>query len=395
MNKTKLEWCDFTVNPVKYRDGDGKSVWACVKVSDGCKSCYAESLAKRYGRGGPYTVGQTATVTPYLDEAELRQMLSVKRLPPGSRVFVGDMTDIFGEWVPDEMLDRMFAVFALRPDVVFQVLTKRPERMRAYMSWRDEERGLVRQGAVQYVLDVQHARGEWKLDNSEWPKGRPQLAERWPLPNVWLGTSVEDQAAADKRIPELLATPAAVRFLSCEPLLGDVFIEAIEMCGPVYGGFPGGDPRNFTPDRECCTPAEIAAWEAACAAWDRGEGEDRGPSCATFGDGSTWTGAGFGVGTYMVNPPIDWVIVGGESGPGARPMDVAWARSLVSQCRSAGVAVFVKQLGAKPYRQGFHIDPVGDTEPYTQMFNLRDRKGGDMSEWPADLRVRQFPEVAR
>ncbi len=309
MNRTAIQWTDFTSNPIKYQHITGDTVWSCVKVSAGCQNCYAEALAKRFGRGGPFTVSQMVITKPVLDEAELKALLSVKRLPPGSKVFVGDMTDIFGEWVPDEMIDRLYATFALRPDVVFQVLTKRPERRRNFLTAAHE--------AVWRI--VREATGSGA--------GIP-----WPLPNVWEGTSVEDQDAADVRIPALLATPAAVRYLSVEPLLGPVDIMV---------GFQ----------------------------WARGSLSDH------------------------YKPPIDWVIVGGESGAGARPMDIAWARSLRDQCAAAGVAFFMKQMGARPYRSGFALDPVGDSESYTEPLPLRDSHGGDMAEWPADLRVREFPVV--
>jgi protein gp37 len=143
-----------------------------------------------------------------------------------------------------------------------------------------------------------------------------------PPPHVWLGVSVEDQRAADERIPLLLETPAALRFLSVEPVLGPIYLAG------------------------------------ALSVFDR-HGEPSGPRCNDDGTDA-----------------IGWIIVGGESGPGARPCDVAWIRSVVEQCRDAAVPCFVKQLGARP-----------------GSVRLVDRKGGDMSEWPADIRVRQFPEV--
>jgi protein gp37 len=192
------------------------------------------------------------------------------------------MTDLFGEWVPDEMIDRVFAVMALSPQHTFQVLTKRPERMREYVS---EECF----GAAERVW------GEW--DNivggpiaAEWPG--------WPLPNVWLGVSAENQEQADERIPELLNTPAAVRWLSCEPLL---------------------------------EPVDLASHKAIEA------------------DG-TFTG-------WRIPHGIDWAVVGGESGSGARACHVGWIRSIVRQGQVARVPVFVKQ-GSGP-RPGM---PTGDPE---------------------------------
>ncbi len=334
VNTTKIEWATHTSNPIKFRDAEGKSVWGCVRKSPGCAHCYAADLARRYGRGGKFTEEELAGYECYLDEKELRQLLSPKRLPAGSKCFLGDMTDVFGEWVPFEFLDRIFAVMALRPDVVFQLLTKRPERMREYLSG---EPGIPK---------------KWHVDHNA---GILVLArnDRWPLPNVWLGTSVENQHWADIRIPELLATPAAVRFVSYEPALGPV--DFLFEC-PICKGTGGG----YTPTNECRT-------------------------CK--GDARALTG-------------LDWVIVGGESGPGARPFDVALARSTVAQCRAAGVAVFVKQMGAKPYRVKHELRMAGPgaptglvaaTVPVNEPLKLKSRKGSDMGEWPEDLRVREMP----
>ena len=199
--------------------------------------------------------------------------------------------------------------------------------MRAYLStsgvgvrigrqlYRRRESGISRDDAMRFIL---------------WDEDGPGPPRNWPLPNVWLGTSVENQRWADVRIPELLATPAAVRFLSCEPLLG---------------------------------PLDLRPWLTRVP---------------TSGDGWRLTG---GTALAIADIVLDWVIVGGESGPKARAFDLAWARSLVSQCRAAGVAVFVKQLGAKPYC--IDGDLIGAK---------LGRKGGIMDEWPADLRVREWPQ---
>jgi hypothetical protein len=163
-----------------------------------------------------------------------------------------------------------------------------------------------------------------------------------PLPNVWLGTSVENQAAADERIPHLLATPAAIRFISAEPLLG-----SIELSGQLC------EWLNLNPQKP-----EYGA----------------------------------------KIPRLDWVIVGGESGPGARSCRIAWIRDIVAQCRAAGTSVFVKQAGSKPEgdeRPPDRIDPVTGARTLTVMevVEIRDRKGADITEWPEGLRVRQFPQV--
>jgi protein gp37 len=161
----------------------------------------------------------------------------------------------------------------------------------------------------------------------------------WPsllARNIWLGTSVENQAAAEERIPILLQIPASIRFLSCEPLL-----EAIDM-------HPWID----------CTCNEISGTCINCQ------------------------GGG-----------IHWMIVGGESGPGARPMDVAWARSIVRQCKDRGVACFVKQLGKHPI-QIDRVNTASGVRGNPEGVRLTDKKGGDPAEWPEDLRVREFPTVA-
>jgi protein gp37 len=187
------------------------------------------------------------------------------------RIFVNSMSDLFHESVTDEMRDRIFAVMALCPQHIFQVLTKRPDRMLEYLSPENKRYSARR------VFDV--------AENIDPEKGyRFDVDAYWPLENVWLGVSVENQGTA-KRIWPLLNTPAAMRFVSCEPLLGAVDLDEIE---------------------------------ALCGNWRRG---------AT-------------IGRYL-----DWVICGGESGPGARPMHPDWACGLRDQCTTAGVPFFFKQWG--------------------------------------------------
>lgn len=193
MNKTSIEWTDYTAGLIK--------------------STHA---------GGPVS----------FDEWEARRILRTRTT--GKHILMKG--DPFEEDVPDEMLDRMFAVFALRPDLVFQVLTKRPERMRAYFSTRDTAGAIavtIREVAPDGGLAAMRAMGTHVL--------RDVVQKRWPLPNVWLGTSVENQATADERIPELLATPAAVRFLSCEPLLEGLDLEPWLATGLLHWVICGGE----------------------------------------------------------------------------------------------------------------------------------------------------------
>lgn len=283
MQETAIQWTDFSANPIKYRDGAGNVVWGCVKCSPGCANCYSEATAERFKRGGPFTRETMAKLTPFLDEKEAKSMLNSRKIA-GKRVFVGDMTDVCGEWVPDEMIDQLFAIFALRRDVIWQVLTKRADRLRAYMASRSKK--------AQYWKDAARTLG-WSLEFEGFS------LVPFPLPNVWLGVSVEDQPRADERIPLLLQTPAKIRFLSCEPLLG---------------------------------PLDLSEWLYLMKVEHNGDGDTQEVPC---------------------RPDIHWIIAGGESGSAARMCDVAWIESVVNQCRQSGVPCFVKQdSDRKPGQQG-------------------------------------------
>jgi protein gp37 len=341
-------------------------VWACEKVSPGCTNCYAEALSRRYPdrRAGDWNAGVMATLTPFLDEKVLRSMLTAKSTR-GKRVFIGDMTDIFGTWVPDELLDRLFAVFAMRRDVTWQVLTKRADRLAKYMAKGRIDRVQAAGEAMKPSRPPEH----WYYV-SDWT-GR---LSKWPLPNVWLGVSAEDQPRADERIPLLLQTPAAVRFVSAEPLLGPIDLTAVK--APEQG-----DDDNYFLN------TLSGGWFERETVFDPRHSVD-GPDNFAM---------------------LDWVIAGGESN--GRPCDVEWIRSLVRHCAAAGTAYFVKQLGSDVRDRndaGFEGDqPDGwpmDTHAEdlhggpryqgdTVRIHLTSRKGGDPAEWPEDLRVRQFPAV--
>jgi protein gp37 len=289
-DKTAIEWSDATWN----------FLVGCTKVSAGCTNCYAiRSVARMSGNPqfgeryqGLVTVGQkplnwTGKVA-YIPE-KLRLPLEWKQ---PRRVFVNSLSDLFHPDVPDDTIDDAFGVMALARQHTFQVLTKRPERMRAYFAerfqvWNDRHKIVWHDRSDRVFEAMQHFTDPKNDDHFD--QGGNFIWPGWPLPNVWLGTSVEDQRAADERIPHLLSVPAAVRFLSCEPLLGPIELsdvtrrsDAVERLGkPALGG-------------------------------------------------------------------IDWIITGGESGPKARPMDPAWASSLQAQCAAAGgVAFFHKQNGGR------------------------------------------------
>lgn len=281
-DRSKIEWTNATWNPIT----------GCSVVSPGCTNCYAMALAgtrlrhhpsraglTRETKAGPVWTGDVRLNAEWLD-----QPLRWKR---PRRIFVCAHGDLFHEAVPDEWIDRVFAVMALAPQHTFQVLTKRAARMREML------RAVKRPGLPERVISVLSRRamaGEISKTDYENACRRPTTS----LPNVWLGVSAEDQARADERIPHLLATPAAVRFISAEPLLGPIdLVQAMttdDALRVLVGNKLDGHPRDA-----------------------RGS--------------------------------IHWVIVGGESGPGARPMHPDWARQLRDQCEQAGIPFFFKQWG--------------------------------------------------
>lgn len=312
-----IEWTDATWNPVS----------GCTRVSAGCDHCYAVLMTHRLEAMGQSKYAGLTVLNPKGDRhfnGVVRTHHDALAVPTQWRkprgVFVNSMADLFHDEVPFDFIDQVFAVMAVCPQHTFQILTKRPERMAEYLATGEPNR-------LEEIYAAWHS-----------VSGSPAEAEDWPLPNVWLGTSVEDQAAADARIPHLLRCPAAVRFLSCEPLLGQL--------------------------EDILLPAAIDH-----------EDDDR----------------------Y-----IDWVIVGGESGRDARPCDIAWIRSIVAESREAGVPVFVKQLGCEwfQHEDDFQPDewPSGDARLWVDEATLstglvlRHPKGGDPAEWPEDLRVREFPK---
>ncbi len=262
MGDSKIEWTDKTWNPVT----------GCSKVSSGCKYCYAERDWHRFVHLPAYAGRAFTDVACHEDRLKLPLTW---RKP--SKVFVNSMSDLFHADVPDEFIDQVLAIvglsFVMGRGHVFQVLTKRPERMLSY--FRNKETVYRVTKAMKRLGPADGLPGE----NSP---------PAWPLPNLWLGVSVEDQATANERIPLLVETPAAVRWISAEPLLGSI---DLRKAGAIYSDYN-----------------HEAAWDAA---------------------------------------DFDWLVTGGESGPNARPMQIAWARQMRDQCKKVGVlpAFFFKQWG--------------------------------------------------
>lgn len=291
---SSIEWTDATWNPIT----------GCSVVSPGCQHCYAMKLAgtrlanipSRTGLTVDTKAGPVWTGEVRFNEQWLRDPLRWRR---PRRIFVCAHGDLFHEKVPDSWIDQVFAVMALAPQHTFQVLTKRAERMRTYMTDAATVRriyevvcDLVVDGSLPLVLIAPG------IDERHAPAGPRIYLNTWPLPDVWLGVSAEDQQRADERIPNLLQTPAVVRFLSGEPLLGP-----LDLASPLYVGEAGITMRGYL--RSHSEPDDF----------------------------------------HFHAAKLDWVIVGGESGQGARPMHPAWARSLRDQCAAAEVPFFFKQWG--------------------------------------------------
>jgi protein gp37 len=279
---TGIEWTDAVWNPTT----------GCDRVSPGCDNCYAMTMAKRLkgmGQAKYQTDGDPRTSGPGFGIATHADALA---LPLGwrkpKRVFVNSMSDLFHDGVPDRFIARVWAVMHQTPRHTYQVLTKRHGRMRSLLN------------APRFQELVGQSIDEMFDDPDD-----QLLREPWPPRNVWLGVSVENQQWADIRIPALLETPAAVRWLSMEPLLGPV------------------DLRGATGD-----------WLGK-----------HGPECLCLGCHNVRTGSVSRPPWWGQANPIGWVVVGGESGPGARPMMQAWTRSLRDQCAAADVPFFFKQWG--------------------------------------------------
>lgn len=359
---SKIEWTDATWNPTR----------GCSRVSPGCDNCYAMRQAHRQNTpGGAYeglTVLRPQTASrPGVDwSGRVRLVPEQLALPlrwrKPRRIFVDSMSDLFHPSLSDEEIAAVFGVMAAAHWHKFQVLTKRIDRAH---TWFDAIPGWGCRGLTDIGDMVQEfARGAGAKVASHYG------VTGWPLPNVWLGVSAENQQTANERIPHLLKCPAAVRFVSAEPLLGPLDLRHLD--------------------------ADAAGHEYCQVDALTGRQTDMGRPCPDV-------------------HRIHWVIVGGESGAGARPCHVDWIRSIVRQCAGAGCACFVKQLGANVRDRndvGFDGEPGDAWDMGARLFDavehdpdgvrndyqgapvrvhLSDRKGGDPSEWPANLRVREFP----
>ncbi len=295
---SSIEWTDETWNPLR----------GCSRVSEGCRNCYAETVANRFsGKGHPYE-GLIAKGGQWNGAIKLvpEKLLEPWRWVKPRMIFVNSMSDLFHPAVPFDYIAAVFFIMSVTTRHTYQVLTKRPERMLEFFRWAEANDPYECDGiddGIEWAARRIPAIEELAWESATAKRGGyDNCGPAFPYENVWLGVSVEDQATANERIPLLLQTPAAVRWISAEPLLGPIDL---------------ADLQN--------------------------------PDCQ-FGEGQPWLNAiaGFvydSLGDTCGSPGLDWVVVGGESGAGARPMDPSWVRSLQSQCAGTRTPFFFKQWG--------------------------------------------------
>ena len=325
-----IAWTDQTWNPIR----------GCSRISEGCRNCYAEGVAARFSgpgqpyegmarrtNSGPHWTGKVEMVPQHFDDP-----IRWKR---PRRIFVNSMSDLFHESLTNEQIAAVFGVMAAARRHTFQVLTKRAVRMREWFEWvatADTETGPwthCHWEALRYEA-ANHPKGDGGPVHCK-SEGKADDARPWPLPNVHLGISAEDQPNLDARWAELRRCPAAVRWVSAEPLLGPIDLR----------DYLGTVPRPASLDpRAASYPARIASPHR-----------------------------------------LDWVVVGGESGNRARSFDVDWARQLVRECKEAGIPAFVKQLGGAPF----------DSTGVWESRDVIPLHGPPIEEWGEDFRVREFP----
>ncbi|RAI42811.1 phage Gp37/Gp68 family protein [Rhodoplanes roseus] len=305
MSQSKIEWTDRS---------DWNPIRGCTRVSEGCRNCYAETLAGRFSDPGQWghsfaerlLAGGRWTGKVEVQWARLDQPLRWRK---PAKIFASSTSDWFHEALPVDEIANLFAIAVAAVHVrghTFQILTKRAARMREVLT-------------SEAFWDQVNAEAGWHVREYVDPLARRSDDARAtlddydaenPPPGIWLGVSAEDQQRADERIPDLLATPAAVRFVSCEPMLGLINLSRVfDHTNEHSIDAPGG--RSFFDPRD----------------------QDGEPS-----------------------PRLDWVICGGESGRNARPMHPQWARDLRDQCGWAGVPFFFKQWGEWLPEKGWYED---------------------------------------
>lgn len=360
-----------------YWDATWTCIEGCTKCSPGCANCFALAYARRYTGYPPSPCYGLVKNGEWTGEVRCREdKLTVPLRWKDPRViFVNIRSDTFHPDVPFDFIHSMHAIMSLCPQHTFIICTKRAERMAEFYC---KDYG-------PYKFECDHTDAGFWVEQAMYGgvtgKRLPERADQqrlhlltgdnwhWPLPNVWLGVTVENQAAADERIPHLLRCPAAVRWVSAEPLLGGI---------------------NLLPwiaELRCENHCAWHGYEDELESDDSG-GEPRCPQCeSNSAVVDNWDYRG-----DTRRPPIDWLATGGETGPGARPCDVEHIRSVVEQCKAANVPVWVKQMGSQSCDALTHAESKcrGGFKRATPT-----GRGDDMNEWPEDLQVRERPEVTR
>lgn len=367
MGKSSIEWTEETWNPTR----------GCSRVSPGCEHCYAEVMAARFSDEGYWGHGfavrgdhggrwtrRLALVTDEAFPGHGKLELPLRWQTPRV-VFVNSTSDLFHEDLTNEEIAAVFGIMLACPDHTFQILTKRAKRLREWHAWLKKEAANCNGGVgmseqARCLVAAQQFCDHKALRRTQEILGHERA--EWPLPNVWQGVSVESQKYADERVPELLLVPAAVRWVSYEPALGGVDFTRIALLGAA-----GAINLN------------ALTGEVASGPWRYHR--------------------------------LDWIVVGGESGPGARAFDVAWARKVRDGCATHGVAYFFKQLGAHPYDGDKAIEieldgigaigaaildprrPLGVAKT-GNVIATKSKKGGAWEDIPVDLRIREYPKAA-
>ena len=342
MSDSKIEWCDKTWNPIT----------GCTKVSPGCKHCYAELEHKN--RHQAYKNGKQMA-PQYAEPFEIVQfhrnrMIYPLRWKNPQKIFVCSGSDLFHEDVSGEHILGVYAVAAYANRHTYIVLTKRLHNTKLFYDKFGPSGDKFKFG---------------DFDNSI--KSVP-----WPLENLWLGASVEDQKTADERIDILLNTPVAVRFVSLEPLLDQINIRPyIKIDWEEF--WLNHDDDGWSHCDAFCEDGLISEADYECD-WINNSPDKyiACPECAR-------RDIEMRIYARKEQNLLNWVIVGGESGPNARRLELDWIRDVINQCREANVPVFVKQLGSVWAKEN----------------SAKHRRGADMSEWPEDLRIREWPKTVQ
>jgi protein gp37 len=345
---TKIEWTSETWNFLR----------GCSRDNEECDRCYAMVQVHRHLQGelddGLTKLRPKGAPRPGVDWTGVVKVIEPRLALPLSwqkarKVFVNSMSDLFHPAVPFEVIAAAFGIMAATPRHTYQVLTKRPDVAAKFFAWAEEagaKYDLLTDGMPPALLacawEACTLNVERINEDTEFTTPTTRVfGHAWPLPNVQLGVSAGRPGTANEKVPALLKLPAAVRWVSAEPLLDETDFTKLALAdGLMLNALNGAITKP----------------------------SHRG---------------------IVMGPKLDWIVVGGESGTKARRCDIEWIRSIIAQCQKAGTPVFVKQLGSAPVF--YPGNEATGYEGIPQILELDHNKGGEINEWPEDLRVRQWP----